>query len=357
MQQVRELLWGQDLPDVDSLKPLTLTLLSIRRKRPGQLNHQRLFLPDLLLDSIAWQSPAAREQWQQTFRRGRQTDLQPETDQQEVTIVSKKVFSRLSAYLGRLAGDQSSAAQLQRRVEELAGLIENSGGRYDALQNTSDKLALAFSFMALQRRRQLKVVSDHGWTTFLKKGEGAQVQQNTPHILTSFELLLWEFAVSRPASEIDWDALTAIHTPDGQASKGEDVLHLIDQICLCIEEYVTVHGRGSYANLRFQPGRSGGSGRGPVDLYNKLVDLLAVMKKRAKPAGLTAQVDFEPCYKFLAKDIMAWNSAWSDDAFSEGRTPGWEGWLKKRRSAGFLPEAQLHSAGQHFALSVLQHQL
>ena len=95
-------------------------------------------------------------------------------DQRQVRIVSKKVFSRLSAYLSRLAGDQSSAAQLQRRVEELAGLIEKGNGRYDALQNTSDKLALAFSFMALQRKRQLKVVSDYGWTTFLKKGEGAQ---------------------------------------------------------------------------------------------------------------------------------------------------------------------------------------
>ncbi len=197
--------------------------------------------------------------------------------------------------------------------------------------------------MALQRRRQLKVVSNLSWTAFLKKGEGAMLQQNRPDVLTSFELLLWELATTRPASEIDWKALTAVHTPDGLISQGEDVLRLIDQTCLLMEAYVSVHGQGSYANLRFQRGCSGGSGRGPVDLYNQLVDLLIIMKERAEGAGQA--VTIESCYKFLAKDIMSWNDAWADDAFSEGRTPGWEGWLKTRRSLGILPEPE-HSSMQ-----------
>ena len=151
-------------------------------------------------------------------------------------------------------------------------------------------------------------------------------------------MLLWHFATSRPDSEIDQDALTAIHTPSGQACKPEDVLGLIDQTCLLMEEYVTVHGKGSYANLRFEQGRTGGGSRGPVDLYNHLVDLLKSLKERAKKAG--HQVHMQPCYKFLAKDIMAWNHAWADDAFAPGRIPGWEGWLETRRRMGLVPSRQ-----------------
>ncbi|KAK9825338.1 hypothetical protein WJX74_010788 [Apatococcus lobatus] len=102
-----------------------------------------------------------------------------------------------------------------------------------------------------------------------------------------------------------------------------------------MELYVKIHGLDSYDNLRFKPGTSGGSGRGPVDLYNQLVDILRILKTRAEQAG--QPVSIAPCYKFLAKDIMAWNDAWGDDAFSPGRVPGWEGWLKNRRSMGVLP--------------------
>ena len=75
---------------------------------------------------------------------------------------------------------------------------------------------------------------------------------------------------------------------------------------------------------------SGGSGRGPVDNYNKLVDLLRRLMARAAAAG--KPVDIGPCYKFLAKDIMAWNDAFKDDAFAPGRVPGWYTWLMQRRS-------------------------
>ncbi len=337
LHQISQLLQQQGLQNCSSLENLTLAALSIRRKRPGQQDRQRLFVPNLLLDGLQSQPEAARRQWHETFRRGRQTDLPPEAGRQ-VKVISKKVFARLSAYLGRLAGDQSPAADLHRKIDELASLIQDGEGRTEALLQTSDTLALAFSFMALQRRRQLKVVSDGHSTTFLKKGEGGEVQQNNSDALTSFEVLLWELAISRPASEIDLKALTAVHTPDGQVSLGGDVLKLIDQVCLLMEAYVSVHGQGSYANLKFQRGSSGGSGRGPVDLYNQLVDLLRIAKKRAGQAG--KPVDITTCHKFLAKDIMAWNDSWKDDAFSGGRFPGWEGWLTNRRSMGLLSGLQ-----------------
>lgn len=41
---------------------------------------------------------------------------------------------------------------------------------------------------------------------------------------------------------------------------------------------------------------------------------------------------------------MAWNQAWGDDAFAPGRVPGWEGWLKNRRSMRVLPELEQSDA-------------
>ena len=306
LKQLDALLQSQGMQHCDRLQDLTAALMTMRRKRPKHDNKHRLSMPDCLLDSLApfstqeAGSSSLRKQWQEHFKHP-QSDLQPRACRGVARVVSKKIFSRLQTHLSKLAGDQSQAGKLHRSVDDLENLVEKGAGRYDSLQATPDKIALAFSFMAIQRQRQLKVVSDYGWTTFLKKGEGAQVQQNTPSQLTSFEMAIWQVAVSRPASEIDWDALTAITSPDGPTVKSEDLLDLIDQTCLLMEQYVRVHGRGSYANLRFHPGSRGGSGRGPVDLYNQLVDILKVLKSRAEQAGQPLSI--EPCYKFLAKDI------------------------------------------------------
>ncbi len=118
LHQTFELLQQQGLQGDSSLESLTSAILSIRRKRPGQHDCQRLFLPNLLLDSVEWQSPLARQQWQESFRAGRQTDLQLEAGP-EVKVVSKRVFGRLSALLGRLAGRQGPAADLHRKIDEL----------------------------------------------------------------------------------------------------------------------------------------------------------------------------------------------------------------------------------------------
>jgi len=103
---------------------------------------------------------------------------------------------------------------------------------------------------------------------------------------------------------------------------------LIDETCLLMKEYVDVYGAGNTQNLTFKKGVRGGSGRGPVDEYNLLCDVLARLRGRARDEGIT---DYPgPTFKFLAKDIMSWNNAWADDAFANGRKAGWEDWVVKR---------------------------
>ncbi|KAK9825232.1 hypothetical protein WJX74_002046 [Apatococcus lobatus] len=181
LMRLRDLLQAQGLQTFESLQDLTAALMSIRRQRPKHNNKHRLSLPDRLLDSIASFSElqptsSFRKIWQQHYKQP-QSDLLPGAFRGTIIVVSKKVFSRLQTHLNKLAGDQSPAGKLHRSIDELENVVEKGAGRYDALQGTSDNIAVAFSFMAIQRQRQLKVVSDHAWTTFLKKGEGAQVQQ------------------------------------------------------------------------------------------------------------------------------------------------------------------------------------
>lgn len=311
---------------------LTRTLISIRRHRPGLGNTQRLRLPDELLDSDSTLIPRSqRDSWRESYRTGNQAHI----SHADVKVVPKSVFSHLSSHLNRLMLDHSPAACLNREVEQLEKVVNMGAGRLDSLMTTGDRLALAFSFVALQRRRQLKVVSDDAWTTFLKKGEGALVLQNAPHVITNFEKALWDLAVARPASEIDHKALTTICTVQGQPSDfQEDILQLVDQACLLMERYVIVHGQGRFESLRFAKGVTGGGNRGPVDKYNLLVDILRILKTRADDVG--RPIEICPCYKFLAKDIMTWNNSFEDDAFAPGRMPGWLNWLAQRRDQGGL---------------------
>jgi hypothetical protein len=112
----------------------------------------------------------------------------------------------------------------------------------------------------------------------------------------------------------------------------EDILALLDQTCLLMKRYVDVYAQGFKENLVFQKGKTGGSGRGTVDEYNLLCDILNQLKDRAKTEGINPIPG--PVYKFLAKDIMHWNNAWEDDAFASGKVHGWELYLIERGLAG-----------------------
>lgn len=180
---------------------------------------------------------------------------------------------------------------------------------------SNDTLVVAHYFFALQRRLQRKVVSDLQWTSFLQKGESGNIVQNNPEIPTTFE-----------------ERLSTLSGQSGVPLSGS-LLPQIDQCCLLMESYVKVYGNGDRKNLVFVRGVSGGSGRGAVDDYNLLCDILNTLCGKAKEEGVKMP---GPVRKFLAKDIMAWNEAFGDDAFAGGRVPGWEPWLAERRVKGIL---------------------
>ena len=64
-------------------------------------------------------------------------------------------------------------------------------------------------------------------------------------------------------------------------------------------------------------------------MYNALCDELRDCRTRARALGF--ELGIGPCHKFLAKDIMAWNEGWKDDAFAEGKVPGWVEYLARVR--------------------------
>ncbi|KAI9138452.1 hypothetical protein BKA69DRAFT_1091846 [Paraphysoderma sedebokerense] len=170
--------------------------------------------------------------------------------------------------------------------------------------------------------------------------------------------------------KVDYATLTAITTPPGlealttvstDSSGSSKVLRLIDECCLLMEKYVSMNGNGRWSNLRFKKHMSGGSGRGPVDDYNLLCDILSNLRRRYYESkilegddpivandsdaakALKHRYDNElpgAVYKFLAKDIMTFNHSWQDDAFGDPeRVPGWYQYLKSRRGSGFIPKA------------------
>ncbi|KAJ3336806.1 hypothetical protein HDU93_002120 [Gonapodya sp. JEL0774] len=322
---------------------------------------------------------------------GQRTHSWPTAVTDSPIVISRNNFRRIDHRLQRLRGPTDPASLLGKDIGALDDYV-TFGLRSEAvLQNTQDSLALAYSFFALQRQFQPKVVSDIGWTTFLKKGESGTVQQNTPGTPTTFELELLRLATSRPVDQVDWDALTAVRIPagleglSGAYNQEERVIEALDKACLLAEKYILIHGGGKFDALTFKMGKSGGSGRGPVDQYNLLVDKIRQLKSmwiaakggaeeaeeeardrqqdRTEPDNatdvnpshaqapvplveITADTPLEPtvvgpCHKFLAKDIIAWNNAWNDDAFAGGKRPGWLRWLKLRRLRGDIPLAEV----------------
>lgn len=203
---------------------------------------------------------------------------------------------------------------LRKTIKDLeANVIHGAQLILSRVLPSNDTLVVAHYFFALQRRLQRKVVSTLYGTSFLAKGESGTIVQNNPEIPTSFEERLAAFSGQKgvPTSE--------------------PVLPQIDQCCLLMESYVRLYGHGDRNKLVFERGVSGGSGRGPVDEYNLLCDVLNTLCGKAKEEGLEMP---GPVRKFLAKDIMAWNGAFGDDAFAGGRVPGWESWLAERRAKG-----------------------
>ena len=203
-----------------------------------------------------------------------------------------------------------------------------SPARLEIVKNSADPYAVGYSFLTAQRHMQRTVVSDYGWSRFLIPGEAKLLLQNRPDIMTSCEDILVRHAT-------DLRALTAVKCPPGVKdafSSEQDVKDRARKVCELMERYVKDFGQGQMANLVLVRGRNGVD-RGPVDAYNKLCDELRDCGRRGKALGCDLQIG--PVYKFLAIDIMAWNNGWKDDAFADGKVPGWVEYLSRVRMEDF----------------------
>ena len=305
-----------------SAKDLVLMLMRVRRVAPS---NRCLLIPAWLFEEAGIDPPSHHSaflDWLHTHldkKSKRLGDLNgaryptkdPEADS---LVLSRKLFRAIQKRVNALFQFWKPEKRLRRDIHVIENrVIYATDWVNRQLRETSDAALVAHWFFQYQRRLQLKVVSDSQWTKFLAKGEGKTLYQNNLSLKSTFEVKLEEIASKSGA-----DAMGA----------GDDTLQLIDHVCLLMKTYVDVYGGGNKGNLVFKKGIGGGSGRGPVDEYNLLCDILQTLKEKAKNENLEKLPG--PVYKFLAKDIMHWNNAWEDDAFACGKIHGWEAWVVER---------------------------
>ncbi|KAI4235948.1 MAG: hypothetical protein L6R40_006316 [Gallowayella cf. fulva] len=300
--------------DWSNLLPL---LLRVRRCSPRT---RCLLIPQWIFDAAGINAPPAYASAVQDTKidltPGHEPTVATTALSDEDIVLSRKAFRALQRRLLHYYRFWDPAIRLRKAITDFeANVIYSAEHIKSSVLPSRDTLTVAHYFLALQRRLQRKLVSDLGWTRFLEKGEGAKVFQNNPDIQSTFEQRLGEFSGQ-----------------SGVPITG-DVVVQIDRCCLLMEEYVRVYGKGDGQNLVFVRGRRGGSGRGAVDEYNLLCDIMRMLCQAAKTKGLAHPGAVR---KFLAKDIMAWNQSFGDDAFADGVVPGWETWLAERRETGIV---------------------
>ncbi|KAF2744913.1 hypothetical protein M011DRAFT_469940 [Sporormia fimetaria CBS 119925] len=307
----------QDVPLETELPGLLRLLMKVRRYKTED---RCLHIPEWMFEEAKIEAPSHFREFfrdkklqPRTPRPGEQPRAAREPDS---IIVSKKHFRVLQRRIFRLHRFWDPSARHRRAIKKLEGEVLFADSRFqDRVWNSDHIGLLCHYFFHFQRRLQKKVVSDlHGYN-FLKKGEGSTLYQNNIAMKSTFENVLLEIAEAGDSGVI-------------VARGSEDTLDLIDQTCLLMKEYVDIYGDGKTENLVFKKDVLGGSGRGPVNDYNKLCTILSQLREQAKEEEVTGVPG--PTYKFLAKDIMHWNDAWEDDAFAGGREPGWKDWIQKR---------------------------
>ncbi|KAL9608123.1 MAG: hypothetical protein Q9167_007030 [Letrouitia subvulpina] len=294
--------------------PFVRLLLRIRRCRPDARD-RCLFIPQWVFEAARIDPPPEYRVWssQGTVAPGHEPTCAPGDD---AIVISRKNFKRMQRRLLSYNRYWDPEVQLRQNIKRLeSDVLHNAKSIQSKVIPSTNTLVVSYHFFRLQRRLQRKVVSDMDWTTFLSKGGSGVLLQNNPSIMTTFEEKLGEFS-GHQGDPVDGD-----------------IVRQLDECCLLMESYVYVYGNGDPKNLQFHPGQQGGSGRGPVDEYNVLCDIYGRLCKAGREQGLSVP---GPVHKFLAKDIMAWNQSFGDDAFANGKVPGWEPWLAKRRASGVL---------------------
>lgn len=297
---------------IDDWSSLIHLLLRIRRCSPQS---RCLIIPEWVFSEANAAPPFEFRVWDNHGRaaKGHEPSLPPTSDS---IFLIRQEFRSIQRRLLRYFRFWDATIRLRQDIKNLeANIIYSAELIRSQVLPSKDTLVVAHYFFALQRRLQRTVVSDLHSLAFLAKGESETIVQNNPEIPTTFE-----------------ERLSAFSGQSGVPLSGS-ILPQIDQCCLLMESYVRVYGEGDRNNLVFARGVRGGSGRGAVDEYNLLCDILNTLCGKAKSEGLQMP---GPVRKFLAKDIMAWNKAFDDDAFAGGRVPGWETWLAERRQKGII---------------------
>lgn len=284
-----------------------------RHNRPGRC----LYIPKWVFKDANLEAPEIfRDLWETNGAVGSgiyPTLLDGGTDIEGI-FCSHSEFRYLQKRILRFYRFWNPGIRLRKAVSNLEQDVKYSAHSIQSKIGAADNtLVVAHYFFALQRRLQLKVVSNDTWTAFLPKRGSSKVFQNNPSIISSFEekLSIYSGHIGIPIAS--------------------DISRLLQQCCLLMEEYVAVYAKGDRTRLVYTRGVSGGGGRGTVDTYNLLCDLLRYICEDEGAAGLK-KPRLRSIRKFLAKDIMAWNSSFADDAFANGKVPGWETWLAARRA-------------------------
>lgn len=229
-------------------------------------------------------------------------------------VLSRNLFRAIQGRLFRLFKFWDAGVQLRQSIKVLeSDVLFADSVITKRLKGTENVAEIAYWFFFFQRNLQKKIVSNVTWTSFLSKNQGMLYYQNNPRMRSTFEIRLAEMAGIEDNS---------VPLPEAET------LELIDRTCLMMKKYVDIYGDGKKENLTYKWGIRGGSGRGPVDDYNLLCDVLFRLNQRGAKGGIKKLPGH--VQKFLAKDIMSWNNSWCDDAFANGKIPGWGTWIAER---------------------------
>jgi pentatricopeptide repeat protein len=327
---------GVSVPLPGTYTALVPLLLRIRRARPNDRS-KGLYVPEWMIKKAGIEAPEYLKKFWAEMRGTGAPDravlqaVWPTVDKQsgseEPIVFSKKMFNVMQRCLFHKFHFWDPKQVLAHEVRDMESeVLFTESWIKGRLRESEDVAQIAFWFFSFIRRFQLKVVSNISWNRFLGKGEGQEFYQNNIRIMSTFEAVLADIA-----GQSGRDTLAT----------GDDTLKQIDRTCMLMKNYVDVYGAGRKERLVFTRGVRGGSGRGNVDLYNLLCDILVELRNRGKDEGIEKLPG--KVYKFLAKDIMHWHNAWADDAFAGDKVHGWELWIVERKlvdedyaSAGLL---------------------